>query len=105
MENGMANVDGEWACSLKTPMGAQETVLTVTTDGAGGFTGTNSGAQGCVDVRDGKVNGDTLTWKMDVKTPVVMILDANATIAGDTLTGTVKLGMFGTAPMTGTRKT
>lgn len=100
----MATVDGEWACTLKTPMGPQESVLTVTTDGAGGFTGTNSGAQGSLDVRDGKVDGDTLSWKMDVKTPIAMTLDAKATIEGDALTGTVKLGMFGTAPMTGTRK-
>ena len=100
----MANVDGEWACTLKTPMGPQESVLTVKTDGAGGFTGTNSGAQGTLDVRDGKVDGDSLAWKMDVKVPMAMTLDATATVEGDTLTGTVKLGAFGNAAMTGSRK-
>jgi hypothetical protein len=101
----MANVDGEWACTMKTPMGPQDSVLTVKTDGAGGFTGTNSGAQGSIDVRDGKVDGNTLTWKMDVKTPMALTLDAIVTIDGDALTGTVKLGMFGKSEMTGSRKT
>ena len=100
----MANVDGEWDCTLKTPMGPQVSVLTVKTDGAGGFTGTNSGAAGSLDVRDGKVEGDTLTWKMDVKVPMAMTLDATATIDGDTLTGSVKLGAFGKAAMSGSRK-
>ena len=100
----MANVDGEWTCTMKTPMGPQESVLTVKTDGAGGFTGTNSGAQGTVDVRDGKIDGNILTWKMDVKTPIAITLDATATVDGDALTGQVKLGGFGNAALNGSRK-
>ena len=100
----MANVDGDWACTMQTPMGPQESVLTVKTDGAGGFAGTNSGVQGTVDVRDGNVDGSTLTWKMDVKTPIALTLDATATVDGDTLTGQVKLGAFGTAALKATRK-
>ena len=85
-------------------MGPQVSVLTIEPDGAGGFTGTNSGATGSIDVRDGKIDGDTLKWKMDVKRPMPITLDATATVDGDTLTGTVKLGAFGTAALKGTRK-
>ena len=38
-----------------------------------------------------------------MKVPMPMMLECDATIDGDTLTGGVKAGMFGTSPMTGTR--
>ena len=98
------NVDGEWDCTMQSPMGPQVSVLTIKADGSGGFTGTNSGAQGSIEVRDGKIDGNTLSWKMDVKTPMAITLDATATVDGDTLAGQVKLGAFGTAALKGTRK-
>lgn len=100
----MADVAGAWDCTMQSPMGPQVSVLTIEPDGAGGFTGTNSGAAGSIDVRDGKIDGDTLKWKMDVKRPMPITLDATATVDGDTLTGTVKLGAFGSAALKGTRK-
>ena len=37
----MADVDGSWDCTVKSPLGDQNMTLTVTTDGAT-FTGTAS---------------------------------------------------------------
>lgn len=99
----MANVDGAWDCVTQTPMGEQKSVFTVKSDG-GAFTGSNVGTLGSLDVIDGRVEGDTLHWKMELKMPMPMTLDATATISGDSLSGEVKLGAFGTAAMTGTRK-
>jgi hypothetical protein len=99
----MAGVDGEWDCITKSPLGEQKSVLTVKSSGDT-FTGSNVGAQGALDVVDGKVDGNKLTWKMDMKVPMPMTLDCQATIDGDTLTGTVGAGAFGAFPMTGTRK-
>ena len=67
------------------------------------FTGTNSGAMGSADVVDGTVDGNTLSWKMNMTVPMPMTLECEATIDGDNLTGTVGAGAFGSFPMTGTR--
>ncbi len=98
----MSNVAGAYDCVTKSPMGDQKSVFTVVVDGDS-FTGTNSGGMGALDVYDGKVDGNTLTWKMDMKVPMPMTLEGEATVDGDTITGTVKAGMFGSMAMTGVR--
>ena len=95
-------VAGTYDCVTKTPMGDQASKFTVTVDGDS-FTGSNVGGMGSMDVEDGKVSGNTLTWKMKMTVPMPMTLDCEATIDGDALTGTVKAGAFGAFPMTGTR--
>ena len=100
----MATIEGEWDCVTDTPMGRQESVLTLTCDGAGGFTGMNAGALGSLAVYDGRIEGDAIRWKMDLKVPMPMTLDAHATLSGDSMAGEVKLGAFGTAPLKATRK-
>lgn len=95
-------VDGKYECVTKTPMGDQKSVMTVVSDGAT-WTGSNTGAQGSLDVYDGKVDGNVLTWKMDMKVPMPMTLEGTATVNGDSVTGSVKAGMFGSMPLSGTR--
>ena len=96
------SVAGSYDCVVKSPMGDQKSVLSVNVDGDT-WSGVNAGAQGSLDVYDGMVDGDTLTWKMDMKVPMPMTLEGTATVDGDTITGSVKAGMFGSMPMTGTR--
>ena len=99
----MADVDGEWDCVTKSPLGEQKSVFTVVSNG-GSFTGTNAGPMGALDILDGKVDGNTLTWKMELKIPFPMMLDGKATVTGDTIEGGISAGAFGTSPMTGTRR-
>lgn len=99
----MANVDGDWDCVTRTPMGEQKAVLTVQSDGAA-FTGRMWSAMGGLDVIDGRVDGDTLSWKMDMKAPFPILLTCKATVSGDTIEGGVTAGAFGTSPLSGTRK-
>ena len=51
----------------------------------------------------GKVDGDTLTWSSAITSPMPMTLEFSATVAGDTMTGNVKLGAFGNAALSGVR--
>jgi hypothetical protein len=95
-------VAGSYECVLKSPMGDQKSVMTVNVDGDT-WTGKNAGAQGELECKDGKVDGNTITWTMDLTVPMPMKLEATATIDGDALTGSVKAGAFGTFPLTGTR--
>ena len=96
------SVAGTYDCVTKSPMGDQKSKFTVNVDGAS-FTGQNAGAMGSMDVVDGKVDGNTLTWKMNMTVPMPMTLEGKATIDGDTLTGTINAGAFGAMPMNGTR--
>ena len=96
------SVAGTYDCVTKTPMGDQKSKFTVNVDGDS-FTGQNAGAMGSMDVVDGKVDGNTLTWTMNMTVPMPMKLEASATIDGDTLTGNINAGAFGAMPMNGTR--
>ncbi len=99
----MANVDGDWDCVTRTPLGDQVAVLTVRSAGDT-FTGAMSSPLGSLDVTDGRVSGDTLSWKMAMTVPFPMMLDCKATVSGDALEGGVTAGAFGTSPLSGRRK-
>lgn len=99
----MAAVDGEWNVTIKSPMGDQNAVLTVNSDG-GSFNGTMVGGLGSMDIANGTVDGNTLSWGMDITMPMPMHLDATATVDGDAMTGEVKTGAFGSMGLSGTRK-
>ena len=97
------SVAGTYECVTKTPMGDQKSDVTIVVDGDT-FTGTNIGAMGSMELENGKVDGNTLTWSMKMTVPMPMTLEGEATVDGDTITGGVKAGAFGTFPMSGTRK-
>ena len=99
----MAQVDGSYDCVTKSPMGDQKSVFTVNSDGDS-FTGKNEGGMGSLDVENGKVNGNTLTWTMAMKVPMPMTLECEATVDGDNISGTIKAGAFGSMAINGTRK-
>jgi len=95
------SADGTWKLTIATPMGPQEVTATIATSGDT-FTGRTEGRGGAQEIT-GKVAGDTLTWSADITDPMPLRLDFQAKVAGDSLTGTVKLGPFGDAPLTGQR--
>lgn len=97
------SVAGTYECVTKTPMGDQKSEVTINVDGDT-FTGSNVGAMGSMELENGKVDGNTLTWSMKMTVPMPMTLEGTATVDGDVLTGSVKAGAFGTFPMNGTRK-
>jgi hypothetical protein len=97
----MAAADGTWKITINTPMGAQEVTAEITTSGDT-FTGKTSGRMGDSEV-SGKVDGDTLTWTAAITQPMPMTLEFSATVSGDSMSGNVKLGAFGNAPLSGVR--
>ncbi len=98
----MAKVDGAWNCTVSSPMGPQASVMTLKSDGKR-FTGTNSGPLGSIDVENGVIDGDAISFKMALKIPMPMELDCKAVISGDALEGTVTAGVFGSWPLKGAR--
>lgn len=97
------SVAGTYDCVTKTPMGDQKSTFTVVDNGDGTFSGLNAGAMGSMEVEEGKVDGNSLTWKMKMTVPMPMTLEGSAAIEGDALTGSVNAGAFGSMAMSGTR--
>ena len=85
-----------------TPMGQQKGVLSIQADGSA-LVGTLSGAQGSIDIADGKADGNNLSWSAQIQQPMPMKLEFSATVDDDSISGSVKLGMFGSADFAGTR--
>ena len=97
------SVAGTWNVTVQTPMGAQSGTMTVAVDGES-FSGMLSNPMmGSMAVENGRVAGNTLNWTMALTTPMAMTLDATATVDGDTLSGSVKAGVFGSMDLSGTR--
>jgi hypothetical protein len=96
------SADGSWNTVINTPMGAQNGTLILATSGAT-LTGKMVGAQGEMPLSDGTVDGNNLTWKAQMTSPMPMTLEFSATVDGDSISGSVKLGAFGNASFSGTR--
>jgi hypothetical protein len=56
-----ADVTGTWKGSIETPNGAREVTLHLKADGDK-LTGTMSGRQGDVEIQDGKIDGDNISF-------------------------------------------
>lgn len=98
------SVAGTFECITKTPMGEQKSTLIIIPDESGSaFTGTNATEMGTLELADGVIEGDRITWSMKMTVPMPMTLTGEAIIDGDTITGKVKAGLFGTSPMSGKR--
>ncbi len=97
------SVSGTYNVTVNSPMGAQSGTLTVNAEGDS-FTGNmSSPMMGSMDIAGGSVSGNTLTWKMDMKVPMPMTLDCEATVDGDAISGQVKAGAFGSMALSGSR--
>lgn len=96
------SVSGKWNVKIKTPMGEQGGMLELTADGAS-LSGTMSGNMGSVAIENGSVSGDAVKWHAKVTSPMPLTLEFDGKVAGDSISGNVKLGAFGTSTFSGTR--
>jgi hypothetical protein len=96
-------VDGTYKLVVQTPMGEQESTLTIAASGAN-LTGTQTAPNGgSAEIEDGSVDGNEVSWKASISKPMPMTLHFAGIVEGDTISGSVKLGMFGSAKFSGTR--
>jgi hypothetical protein len=96
-------VDGTWKLTVSTPIGEQNSTLVIASSGAM-LTGTQSAGHGeGRPIDEGEVHGNAISWKTTITKPMTMTLQFSGTVEGDTLSGSVKLGMFGSANFSGVR--
>lgn len=96
------SASGTWNITTNSPMGSQDGTLDLTEEGSS-LTGKMSGPQGDIDLTEGTVDGNNLTWKAQVTSPMAITLEVSASVDGDNISGDIKLGAFGNATFTGTR--
>jgi hypothetical protein len=96
------SINGSWKITVNSPMGKQDSTLDFTSEG-GALTGKQSANGQSSDIKDGKVDGDTVSWSNSITTPFPMTLEFSGVVAGDTLKGNVKAGAFGSFPFEGAR--
>jgi carbon-monoxide dehydrogenase large subunit len=96
-----APVDGDWKMVLATPMGAQEMTGHFETNGQS-LTGYLSSPQGQQSFA-GTVEGNRLKFDLEVQKPMKLTLKYDIAVAGNRLTGKVRMGIFGSAKLTGER--
>jgi len=93
---------GTWNVVMKTPMGDREVVMKMAEDGDN-LSGTMEADGNEVPMKDGKIADGRGSWKADLTQPMPITLEFDCGIDGDALDGTVKLGMFGSSSLSGTR--
>jgi carbon-monoxide dehydrogenase large subunit len=94
-------IDGAWKMVLSTPMGPQGFTGHLQTSGSV-VKGRLDSDQGSQDF-EGSVAGNRVKFDLKVAKPMPMTLKYDFEIDGDKLSGKVKLGLMGTAKLTGER--
>ena len=91
-----------WKITLKTPMGPQEFTAHIVRNGDV-FSGRIDSPMGSEPITNGVAKGAALNWTMSVKKPMPIKVVFDVKVDGDQMTGKAKLGVFGTAELTGVR--
>lgn len=95
-------IDGNWKIVVNSPVGVQEGAFQFRTEGRV-LKGTSQGPEGFKEVKDGTVDGDSVTWKVDIKKPITTTLSFSGKVDGDALAGKVKAGLIGPFSFSGVR--
>ena len=86
-------VEGIWNLKVSTPMGEQTPVLTLKVNG-NECSGSFAGAQGTAEFSGGSVEGDNVSFKLEVDAMGSKItLECSATVDGDKISGELKSPM------------
>lgn len=94
-------IDGDWKMVLSTPVGPQEMKGHFETDGQS-LRGYLSSPEGQMDFT-GSVAGNHLLFDLKVQKPMKITLKYSLEVSGDKISGKVKMGIFGSAKLTGQR--
>jgi carbon-monoxide dehydrogenase large subunit len=96
-----AVIDGCWNMVLATPVGPQKIIGRFNTEGdvLKGVLESDQGSQSFA----GTIAGTRLKWEMKVTKPMPITLKYDLRVEGNTLSGKVKMGLFGSANLTGER--
>jgi hypothetical protein len=98
----VADFTGSWDITIDTPVG-RITPVFVISDDHGSLRGVAHSEEGAIDFYDVVAEGNRLTWKQDVTTPMKLSLTFDVVVDGDTMVGTSKAGIFPASTVNGIR--
>jgi len=94
-------VDGTYKIEIDTPMGKQESKLTLKAAGSK-LGGTMESSFGTTNFSGGTVKGNEVSWNLEISGPMgKMALAYKGKVVGNAISGEVKAGDFGTSPFKG----
>ena len=100
--DGKADILGTWSVTVETPQGKNVTTVTFTKDGSG-FAGKVSGGMipAPIDMKKVDLDGTSLkySYSFTMGGSQQISVDVDATVDGDTYTGTATAGSFGSFPI------
>ncbi|MFT3930663.1 MAG: xanthine dehydrogenase family protein molybdopterin-binding subunit [Spongiibacteraceae bacterium] len=96
-------IDGDWSMVLSTPMGPQTMMGHFETSGAD-LSGYLSSPEGQMAFTGKVENGNNLVFDLKVEKPMKITLKYNLVIDGDKISGKCKMGIFGSAKVSGERQ-
>lgn len=96
------SVDGNWTIVVDSPAGRQEAPFEFATED-GKVSGSCNYEGTLLEVLNGEMHGDRMTFNLKIKKPMPMKLTYILTVDGDTLAGELKPGIFPKQPVSGTR--
>jgi hypothetical protein len=88
-------VDGTWNITLKTMIGERKATVVLKTEGVSLVAKERL-------LYDGAVDGDDVSWKTDITSPVSLTLAFKGKVRGDTIAGTATTAL-GKWPFSGVR--
>jgi len=88
------NFSGDWATTTATPVGERKGIMSIFVSGQT-FSGTSESEGDVLEILDGKIDGDHITWTSQLTKPIKMKIKGSAKLDGDKLEGTLKLGLMG----------
>jgi hypothetical protein len=97
------SAEGKWQIVIDSPMGKQTVKLDLHENGDQ-LTGTADQGGNVTELVDGKVDGDNLSWTLNVTRPMPMALAFTTAVTGDEMNGSVKAGAFGSFKVSGQRE-
>ena len=97
------SADGTWKLSMQTPIGERRSTLALKTAG-GALTGKLTGDEGnSTDIFDGAADGDRVSFRAAIRSPMPLTLEFAASVSGDKISGSVSASGVGSWPFSGTR--
>src|SRR5262249_38903123 len=99
---GSMSFTGEWKIVIDSPMGKQESSITLAENGSA-LAGRQSSAFGEGDILNGSVDGNKAKWSVEMTSPFRLDLAFSAVVDGDAISGVVNAGAFGDSPFRGSR--
>lgn len=94
-------VQGKWKITLNTPMGEKSGVLELRVTGKT-LSGSLSDADHHIAISDGRIDGNEISWRATLTTPMRLTFKFTATVDEDRISGAAR-HLLGSATFSGTR--